>query len=508
MRFCTHIALLLLGALASCGELITTEPPQPTSDNASYSWVVGARSVLVSSDGSKRRINVRDNGDQSYIVDSSADGIDTLKLEHHNDSVLLSGLTPHSFLPLVLGAKIDDDTEWSTTTYSASALLGEPDTLFFASTSKLVVYDPKRDAVTERSDLGSSIQFLERSTSFSWFAVTADRHVRFSSDRGFTWLDRGAIPNASNAIRAVEASPFSTLYVALEGGDIERFDGSSWTSAITVQGSHPINCLKYATAGPNWTLYAGTEDGYVLTLPSSGPQHAEPMSVGGNLIPIVGLALDFGGGHDRIWAAGKGAVFEGRNFGQTWKPLPGLNVIATSAFNIGDFVWIGTANGKLVSIHDDDTPEFKDVSAQAIRAIASSFGEIQAIDARGQLFSGAKQRPIDPVNTSARSSRTMRHPWVFLTKDSLWKAADVRLAGVRYTYMGRVMDHAREMKLHGKSHHDILVVRYAVERGSISEPDIENTKVPMYVVYFEAHGGPIRIETLQTGKPEIIQEIE
>lgn len=508
MRIRTYIALLALGALASCGELITTEPPQPTSDNASYAWVIGAHSVFVASDGTKRRINVRDNGDRSFILDSSEAGTDTLTFERHKDSVLLSGLTPHSFLPLVLGGKLDEDTEWLTTNYPATALMGEPDTLFFASTSKLIVYDAKRDAIAERADLGSPIQFLERSTSFSWFAITADRHVRFSNDRGFTWLDKGAVPNGSQSIRAVEASPFSTLYLALEGGDIERFDGTNWTSVLTALGGHPINCLKYAPAGPNWTLYAGTEDGYVLTLPSSGPQHAEPMSAGGNLVPIVGLALDFGGGHDRLWAAGRGAIFEGRNFGQIWKALPGLTVTATCMFNLGDFVWIGTENGKIGSLHDDDPPDFKDVSSQSIRAIASSFGEIQAIDARGQIFSAAKTRSFNPVTTSARSARTTRHPWVFLTKDSIWRAADIRLGGLRYTYIGRVLDHAPELKLHGKSHRDILVVRYAVERGDVKQPDIENTSVPMYVVYFEAHGGPIRIETLQKGKPDIIQELE
>ena len=507
MNIRNAIATLSLLALASCGELITTEPPAPVGESTSYGWsaAVGA-SVLTSSDGSNRKVEVKDDGSTTLLIDSSESGVDTLRLETHRDSVIVSGISHRSFLPLPFGGSLAD-TDFTNTAFPATALLGYPDTVFFASGNTLLKYDSDKDAAEVRATFPAPIQSLDWSlTKDTWYVITRDAKLWVSNTHGASWTSTD-IPGGAT-VRAAEASPFGTIYIATDGADILRYDGVKWSTAVTITTPHPITCLKYYSFGPNITLYAGTSDGYVLTLPLSGAQHAEPMITGGRSVPINGIALDFSGKDDRIWAAGNGATFEGRGYGQTWRALPGLADNVTAIYNFGDHVTLGTADGNILNVHEDDPPSAQNISTNAVTALGSSQGEMQAI-AGGVLFGTSKQQHNwKQYSTGIRIAHAHVRPWVFLTKDTVWKAADVRVGGARFTYMGRVLDHAPKMQLHGREHKDILVVRYAVESGDPRKPDIDSTAVPMYVVYFEAHRGPVRIETLQKGKPDLIEEVE
>jgi hypothetical protein len=495
-----YLAVFILVGLVGCAEGIDSIPDEKPSPNTSYGWTSDGSATLSGSDGSSRTLNVASDG--SYLLDSSAGGTDTLRLRAQGDSVLISGLTPHSFLPLVFGGRLEQDTDYTTVQRTPTVLLSGPDSMFFASGHDLLVYDIERDVSAVRGSLPAAISFLERVSDHVWYAVAADRHLYLSLDRGFTWLDKGTTPGAVRAIESASVGTLGNLYAAVEGGDIMRFDGAGWSRAYQGRADWTINCLKL-DPGPSHTMFAGTDEGDIIAFPLSGNPRVSSMTIAGRPIPVVGIALEYGPKNNRVWAAGKGAVFIGDNFGQTWKPFPSLAITSTSIYSFGDRVWIGAEDGNVYALHDDDNPEVSLGSSSRVAALGSMNGGLTAI-AGDDLYVTSKQGKWVLASTSAHIARYNAHPWVMLTKDSLWQAGVVIANGSRHAYMGHVLGHSRELRLHGRQHHDILVVEYYAK----TDVGIDTVTVPKYVVYFEERRGPIRIEITQAGKPDVVEDVE
>ena len=65
------------------------------------------------------------------------------------------------------------------------------------------------------------------------------------------------------------------------------------------------------------------------------------------------------------------------------------------------------------------------------------------------------------------------------------------------------MEHADSLILNTVAYHDVIVIRYAVEKNGA--PD--NTSVPEYLVYFQRGVGPVRIEKSQQGMADEVRSL-
>ena len=457
------------------------------------------------------------------------------------DNVSLGSLSNKTILALPESSFLVSDTAIGNrySLLKITAISGVNGTLYAASDQGFFVYDAASGTFL-RQDKGSvfpkTISMLVGREGYSgiFYAASRTEGIWRTTDGGETWMDFSPSPRAKST-SALLIDPYSTsLFAATDTGMYQRA-GMQWNSVAVSVLPKKITALAISppTLGSNnQEVFLGTDSGTVVhyscsldynSLEYGSSSRINELKV--SKFPINCLEYQDG---DIIAGTVEGLFRMSVSDGSGFYSM-GIqdNIISLTVGNTAVLAGSATGNVWLVQGYQVNSPKSQIAINKRVKTIDfygdTSYEEVALVDSLVYQAPVSFDAPLGQNWTPLYQNIDSISGWLpgsfILLKngETSWPCGSIltTTGGIArgFVYTARFIQHADSLVLGKIAYHDVIVMRYAVEKNgtsgsaSVSPPDADNSSVPEYLIYFQRGVGPVRIEKSQQGKPIEIRSL-